>query len=711
MTFGRRAVVVLVVSVAGVLAVLLTPEPAETAALPAGFDDRLVASATAPTALAFTPDGRMLITTQTGQVRVYKDGQLLDAPALNLGNDVCPNSERGLLGLAVDPDFEDNGHIYAYYTFNKFNTCPFKQPASKENPVNRVSRFTLQGDRVVEGSQKVLITGIPSPNGNHNAGDLHFGKDGNLYVSVGDGGCSFFRPSRCQPENDIARYRNVLNGKILRVTLDGGIPPDNPYQGAGTRRCNTNGYTGFRYVCQEIFASGLRNPFRMAFDPDAAGTSFRINDVGAATWEEVDAGKRGADYGWNVCEGRHDNDNRPGTTNCSAPPLTPPINEYNHDTGCSSVTDGAYVPDAGGWPASYDRAYLFGDYVCGRIFKLMPNSRGGVTRTAFASGLGQGGPVAMAFGPYKNDQALYYTTYASGDGGQVRRIAYGAANRQPSAVAKTEKNYGEAPLTVEFEGSGSDPDRDPLTYEWDFDYDGNTFEADPDATGPTATHTYTTPGKRVAALRVKDDEGGVSDVATVEVFPGDEHAPDPAIESPAADEHFKVGQEIALQGSATDADEQGGQPDLKWEVIRVHNNSHTHPYASGTEDTLTFDMPAPEDLSATSPSKNYLEVRLTATDSQGLKTTETRKILPKTTMVRFASRPPEMLLRVGGETFRASRSFLSWEGHSINVSAVRFQRKNGDRYKFNSWSGGRAISHTIVTPTNATMYVASFKKR
>ena len=184
--------------------------------LPSGFTDELVATVGAPTALAFTPDGRLLITTQPGQLRVFQNGALVATPALNLATTgaICSNSERGLLGVAVDPAFTptSNNFIYLYYTFNRGGgTC-----------VNRVSRFTLSTTNVASG-ELVLIDNIPSPAGNHNAGDVQFGKDGYLYVSVGDGGCDY-AGGGCAGSNDAARDQHSLVGKILRITKAGGIP-------------------------------------------------------------------------------------------------------------------------------------------------------------------------------------------------------------------------------------------------------------------------------------------------------------------------------------------------------------------------------------------------------------------------------------------------------------------------------------------------------
>jgi glucose/arabinose dehydrogenase len=395
-----------------VSASLLVPSPpAGAAALPTGFTDALVASVGGPTALAFTPDGRMLVTTQGGRLRIVQNNALLATPALDLTGRICSNSERGLLGVAVDPQFAGNRFVYLYYTHNEFGAC-----------VNRVSRFVLGDDNAASG-EVILLDRIHSTAGNHNGGDLNFGKDGYLYVSVGDGGCDYASQSNCASNNDAARDRHVLVGKILRITRNPGVlPPDNPFLGAGTGACATTGSTTPGDWCREIYATGLRNPFRFAFDPNAAGTRFYINDVGQSTWEEIDLGAPGADYGWNVREGHCATGS---TTNCGPPPagMTNPILDYGRADGCGSITGGAFSP-AGVWPAPYDQRYFFSDYVCGRIFLLNPNGQGGFTRGDFVTGLGGGSAVHLRFGPWAGTQALYYTSYAGG--GQVRRIMYSA---------------------------------------------------------------------------------------------------------------------------------------------------------------------------------------------------------------------------------------------------------------------------------------------
>ena len=668
--------------------------------VPANFEDVAIANVAAPTALAFTPDGRLLITTQPGQLRIYQNGALLATPALNIGSRLCTNSERGLLGVAVDPAFATNRFIYFYYTLNKTGSCD-------STAVNRVARFVLADSNTVDpATELVLIDNIHSPAGNHNGGDLHFGKDGLLYISVGDGGCDYANNSGCAGANDAARDRHVLLGKILRITRDGAIPASNPFQGINSGRCNVTGSTTAGNWCQETFASGLRNPFRIAFDPNAALTRFFINDVGQNAWEEIDEGISGADYGWNLREGHCANGS---TTNCGPPPagLTNPIFDYprNCTAGVvsgNSITGGAFVP-AGIWPAEYDGSYLFGEYVCGKIFKLTPNGSGGYTGSEFATGLGSSSAVAMIFGPYQSTQALYYTSYAGG--GQIHRVRYtGQQNRNPVAAAVATPVTGEAPLDVSFDASGStDPDNDPLTYSWSFG-DGGT------GAGAAAQHRYQSVGTYDAVLTVSDGRGG-SDTETIRISVGNT-APQPVIQAPTISKLFRVGEVITLSGSASDAQD-GTLPasSLTWQVLLHHNNDHTHPYfgpASGNN--LTFTAPAPEDLAAATGS--FLEIRLTATDSQGLTTTIVQNLQPRRVNITLTTKPTGLALTVNGSSVQGPFTFVSWDGYALNVSAPSPQpASGGQQYVFQNWSDGGAAAHTIVTPASAATYTANFKRQ
>src|SRR5215211_6044699 len=239
-TSAKRAVLLLCMVAALVVAlaalVFGTNEPARAATTLPDFEDRLVTTSVGnPIALDFTPDGRMLVASRYGRLYVYQNGTA--SVALSVSAKLCTNSERGLLGVTVDPNFSTNHYVYLFYTYNKFGACPTNAPMDPTNPVNRVSRFVMSGDTVDPGSEQVLIDNIPSI-GQHNAGDLHFGNDGYLYISVGDGGCDYAGDSGCVGRNDASRDPNVLLGKILRITRDGDIPPGNPYTGSNSARCN-----------------------------------------------------------------------------------------------------------------------------------------------------------------------------------------------------------------------------------------------------------------------------------------------------------------------------------------------------------------------------------------------------------------------------------------------------------------------------------------
>ena len=495
------------------------PTAAQT--LPAGFTDSLVTAVGSPTDIGFLPDGRMLITTQGGALRVYcpsnalpgcssvgASGGLLPTAALNAATSGCTGSERGLLGVAVDPSFgAGNTDIFLFYTTNKPSVgCK-----------NRVSRFTYNPSTNTAGAEVVLVDNMLSTAGNHNGGDVKFGKDGLLYITIGDGGCDFNSPGGCQNANFAARNQNVLTGKVLRITRDGGIPASNPWAATGgdCRLPASDGRTTAAQ-CKETFSWGHRNPFRFAFDPNAAGTRFFINEVGTSAREEINEGASGKDFGWSCKEGTLTN-NTTGACSPTPPNMVDPIFEYPHATipgttigGANCITGGAFVPN-GVWPAAYNGLYLVADYGAGGIFKM--TTAAPYTASDFAKGFGANSITSLRFGPYLSTQALYYATYASG--GAIRRIV--STSGVPTAVASSDVPGGPAPpVVVTFSGAGStDPFGAPLTYTWNFG-DGSA----PVQTGSvTVQHTYTTLGIFIATLRVSNG-AQTSDPATVVIQVG-----------------------------------------------------------------------------------------------------------------------------------------------------------------------------------------------
>ncbi len=304
------------------LASLFWAAPVAAASVPSGFTDTVFAGGLSnPTAMAFAPDGRLFVTQQGGALRVIKNGSLLATPFLTVTVDSA--GERGLLGVAFDPAFATNQFVYVYYT------------ATTPSTHNRISRFTANGDVAVAGSEVVILElNNLSTATNHNGGAIHFGSDDKLYVGVGENANSANSQS----------LSNLL-GKMLRINADGTIPTDNPF------------YNTANGVNRAIWATGLRNPFTFAFQP-GTGRLF-INDVGQNTWEEINDGISGANYGWPDTEGA-----------TSDPRFQSPRYAYDHSGGPCAITGGAFYSPAIQFPSGYAQDYFFADYCAGWIHKL-----------------------------------------------------------------------------------------------------------------------------------------------------------------------------------------------------------------------------------------------------------------------------------------------------------------------------------------------------
>ena len=318
--------------------------------------------------------GRLFFVQQTGQIRVRKNGAMLPTPFLDVSDlssdpTVLGNGERGLLGLAFHPDYRNNGYFYVNYTRNPDGATV----------VARYSRSAIDPD-VGDAQSAVELLTIAQPYANHNGGALRFGPDGFLYIGMGDGG------SGNDPQN-YAQDLTSLLGKMLRIDVNAttgqlpyGIPPDNPFVGSPQ--------PGVR---AEIWAYGLRNPWRFSFDR-VAGDLF-IGDVGQGAREEVDfvrAGTAGGmNFGWRVMEGTQCT-NLGGGPPCNDPGFTPPIVDYDHGQGCSVTGGYAYrgraVPELlpTNPPASgqlFSGVYVYGDYCRGTIWRISATATGGVSNS------------------------------------------------------------------------------------------------------------------------------------------------------------------------------------------------------------------------------------------------------------------------------------------------------------------------------------------
>ena len=373
------------------LSVLGTLTSATAATLPPGFTETLVAGGLVrPTAMAIAPDGRIFVCEQDGRLRVIRDGVLLDDPFHTLN--VNSSGERGLLGVALDPNFASNHFLYVYYTTS---SAPIH---------NRVSRLTANGDVVVPGSQLQILNLETLSATNHNGGAIHFGKDGKLYVAVGENAV----PSNSQTLN------NRL-GKMLRINANGTIPGDNPFNATATG------------LNKAIWALGLRNPF--TFGVDRVSGRIFINDVGQGAWEEINDGIPGANYGWPDTEGPTNNPN-----------FESPFSAYDRrGTGECAIAGGAfYSPITMQFPAQYAGLYFFADLCKGWIHTVDPDTADvddfatGITFPVDLSVSDDGSLYYLARGASANAGVLYRITGPAGSGANSRVSYFGVPSRAAS---------------------------------------------------------------------------------------------------------------------------------------------------------------------------------------------------------------------------------------------------------------------------------------
>jgi glucose/arabinose dehydrogenase len=533
-----------------------------------------------PTKIIFSNDGTLWATDKNGLVSVADPNEYNNPrTVLDISNVVCETGERGLESVAPHPNFDTttNPYIWVFYSFNKHGGCA---EDGTTGAVMRLSRFTCMAggnsnDCDINSEMVFLETGS-FPFDHHNGGEIAFGKDGLLYATIGDGG-----------EMDTAQQRHNLFGTIVRLNPDNTIPATNPYVGeANSVRCGmVGGYSGdVDAKCSEIFAYGVRNPFRLLMNPNVDHVEFYLCDVGAGMWEEVTIGgarHAGANYGWPVREGpcklgRNCNDD------CSAQKdYLDPLHYYGHNVdGDGAIIGGAFVPNWGHWPTSYEDKFIYADFVIGSLYLMNPSTvgesrnscpaRSGYDAKEIVS-FSSSYPVSMAFNPL--DGHLYFVIRSFG--GKLNRVRYVGnnpsstwqpgttttptdggnttstittnstvhVNRAPQPMIQVSSTGGPAGTVVEFDGSTStDPDADvELLFEWDFDGDGII-----DSTNVTTSHQYNTNGMFMVSLRVRDGKGGRA-TSYIEIGIGEYPVADILV--PAKGEKFQVGQIVQLTGT------------------------------------------------------------------------------------------------------------------------------------------------------------------
>ena len=616
----------------------LAAAAASAATLPAGFNESVVASGLSnPTAIEFAPDGRLFICEQGGRLRVVKNGSLLPTPFVTLT--VSSIGERGLLGVAFDPQFSVNRFVYVYYT------------ATTPTIHNRVSRFTANGDVAVAGSEVPILDLENLGATNHNGGAIHFGLDGKLYVAVGENAVS-----------SNAQSLTTRLGKMLRINKDGTIPSDNPFAGQTTG------------IYRAIWAMGLRNPFTFTFHPPS-GVMF-INDVGETTWEEIDPGVEGANYGWPITEGPT-NDSR----------FVAPLHAYTHSDGCA-ITGGAfYNPQTGQFPPSYTSAYFFADY-CGGWIRFRDPSSGDVS--PFASGIAA--PVDLKVG--NDDGSLYYLARGSG---AVFRVDFGSAPPSITAQPTSQTASVGEPATFEVTASGTPT----LSYQWL----RNGIDI-PGATSRTYTIAAVTPVDDSTFYRARVSNSFGSATSLPAMLTVLNTPPVGTITAPAAGSLYSAGQTISYVGTGSD-DEDGTLPAsaFTW-WVDFHHDTHTHPFLPPTSGAKSgsFVVPTTGETSANVWYRIYLQV----TDSRGLSHTSFRDVTPRTVQITLTTFPAGLQITLDGQPHTAPYTVTGVVGMTRTIGSLSPQTKSLT-WGFKSWSDQGTFIHDTTTPATNVTYLATFQ--
>jgi glucose/arabinose dehydrogenase len=600
----RRALLVVVCCLLG-LAAWIAPQPTRAQlpewTLPPQFSFKVLAAGLSqPTGIAILPDGRMLVIEQAGTIKLYKDGQLQLAPALNLTDEVNGAVERGLTGIGVDRDFASNGYVYLLYTYDK----PEDEKDANGFRQGRLSRFTMQGDTIDPASRKILLDGVDSDVPYHAPGSIRVAKDGTLFASFGDGSDPYVVSDLSLRSQDL----DVMHGKIIHIDRDGKALPSNAFYDAAQPDAGHS----------KVYATGFRNPFRFTLHPDTQVPY--AGNVGWATIDSIVIAQPGVNFGWPCFESTRVVPEFAAKGPC--PALTPAEvvraqYDYEHNGNNASATGGDFnIYDA--FPPEMRGNYFFGDYSQRWLKRAVLDNDGRFVRVEnFAEGIGA--VVDIQFGA---DGALYMIDYL---GGRFARISHVPNAKKPALNLSVNGKppatlEGTAPLTVTFSAAGATTDGPPLTFWWQMEGRAgvgiNSTQLVP-TSSPTMTHIYKRAGNYTARVFAVDSYGW-TDAAEVRVIVRDTK-PSAQITSPGDGDAILPGQRVTLNGKGFDMNG-GAMPaqTLSW-TVEWRDGLQRRTLSSGNGESVSFIMPSaqPGAVPARLDEAAAAIVTLRATDNTG----------------------------------------------------------------------------------------------
>jgi glucose/arabinose dehydrogenase len=737
--------------------------------LPSGFRDTILPfegltpgqGIDEPTAFRFAPGGKVFVAEKSGKVLVY-DGLSDPTPALfaDLRTEVYNANDRGMLGLALDPQFSlAHPYVYVLYAYDAEpggvaprwgkagedgDGCPEPPGSETDGCViqGRLSRLTanLSTDQMVGGSEKPLVTDWCQQFSSHSVGDLQFDAEGNLWASGGEGASftkvdwgqyGFPQVNPCgdppagiggieeppDAEGGALRAQNPkrLSGSLIRIDPETGQGvPGNPL------------FSSLDANERRLVGKGFRNPFRFAIDPQT--NEVYVDNVGSSIYEEIDrvvpSSSSLYNSGWPCYEGPQERElyahrglevckhlyETPGSTSA-------PFYYYSHESGVTPsdpcpYAEGAAISglsfyEGGLYPDEYDGALFFADAVRGCIYVMRPGEDGRPNPLAVEPFVTEGGlypGVDIEVGP--EGDLFYASLYSDGfEPGAIHRISYDPD--APHAQLAADKEWGDAPLEAHFDASGStDPQHEGLKYEWDLDGNG-VFGAPTLAT--TATETYADGSKnRKAAVRVVD-ESGHSSVAQLTIFPGDS-PPTVEIDKPGAGTRWDVGEAIHFEGAATDSEEVSGKNPLgEVPAERLYWRSRLYHCPGGPESCHAHPLqvfPAVDSGDLTAPDHDlpsHIEISLSATDARGLSAQKAVDIYPNVSFIGIRSDPPGITISAGLDTAATPFGIEAIEGSKVTVAAPEKASIGGETYVWSHWSDGGPRTHTLVASSSGNL--------